>query len=504
MKKGISLLILVFVVFSTFFILNYPSVDDFIYGNMQHSLNIEKSGVITNYNVPGFDVLNTAISLLCNIPYTLLPTIPFQLLPIILLLLATLTLLAKEIEINKNIIYIIAGVYLLSGYAMAYIWSSHICAMLIILTLIFITTLRLKDETQYHFQTSIIFIIGIISLNFISYKLTFIALTFFVFIEIFNLIESKSFKNYPKNANLSYIVLIGFVFTLYFNKFIYNSFIPSVVNPSASEFSSPLLFDKLFKSFSRDINNPLSIYYSTTPHLISYMTIMFLVCVTIILLICSVILISKFIQKKKFSVPEKIFSSMILSTLILSIIYAKLGLPDFGLLVITTFFGYILILQLKKYNKLKIIALFILVLMLLATLISDYQRIEDNFYENQRDSESFHYLDYPSNWLIFNMNSNSRIESDVLTVNYFSLIESASGKKISYKQIISQENILNILQNKKFDNHYLFIFNNKINHFSSEGWHVFRSWSNYQNEIQDNDNLNMIYTSGDTEICSTT
>lgn len=502
MKKEIKLLIMIFVVFSIFFILNYPSVDDFIYGNMKNSFNIEQNAVITNYNIPGFDVLNTTISMLCNIPYTILPTIPFQILPLIFLLLSTFLLLSKtENKLNETLVYFIVGVYLLSAYSIAYIWNPHICAMLILLALILITIFRLKNERDYHLQTSIIFIIGIISLNFLSYKLTFIALMFFIFLQIFNAIESKFSKNSPKNTNLKFIILMGTVFTLFFNKFIYNSFIPSVVDKS--EFSSPLFFDKLFKSFLRNPNDPLSTYYFSSPHILSYLTVIFLICVLIIFLICFIIVISKFIQKKKFSISEKIFSSMSLSTLVLFVIYAKLGLPDFGLLILTTFFGYITIFQLKKWNKLKIMVFLILILMLLVTLASDYQRINNNFYQNQRDYGSFQYLNYPSNWLNINLNPNSKIESDVLTIGYFSLIESISGEKTDYKRVISQGNILNILKNKKFNNKYFFIINNKTGHFDSGGWYVFKSWSNYQNEIHNNNNLNIIYTSGDTEICLT-
>lgn len=231
------------------------------------------------------------------------------------------------------------------------------------------------------------------------------------------------------------------------------------------------------------------------------MTLIFLVCASIILLICYTVLIIKLIQKKKFSISEKVFSSMLLSTIALFAIYANLGLPDFGLLVFTTFLGYIIIFQLKKWNKLKAVAFIILALMLIATLVSCYQRVDNNFYKNQRDYGSFQYLSYPSTWLIDNTDTNSKIESDVLTYGYFSLTEEKLGKKIKYKQVISQDNILNILKNKKFTDKHFFIINNKTKYFSSEGWNVFKSWSNYKNEIHNNSNLNIIYASGNTEIC---
>jgi hypothetical protein len=509
---------LISIVIVFFYIFYFPSVNDFIYGNMKNSMDIITSSHVNNFNAPGYDVFNAELSLITNIPLERLPYIPLQLIPIVLFFYCILISLN---DTNKNItlIFFISLAYLLSSFSPAFIWAPHVAGIILMLMILYLIITRLKNEPNDNNQKSIsiAIIISISSLIFVSYKLTFFTIAFMTFLQLYYIFVNKfknkklqfkvrSIKEMKPNFNFFTLILISIVITLYFNKFIYKAVIPLIIDTSNTEFSGANVISKLFKQ-----SNPsdiLTSFYFKNPYELTTMTTIFLLCVMAILIICTLYLIHKFIRRKKFNLPEIIYIVFIATTFSLNMIYARLGFPDLLYLTMASFIGIIILLQSRdiiknKKTKTKIIS-GIIVLMFIPIVVSGIIRVEGDLYSAQRDYNYNEYLSYPSQWLYSHYTKGNSISSDVLSYSYFAFLESAKSPKTPIrKNVISDQNFMNIISGNTTSSSNYVIINKFIKNFYLTGWSNFNGWSNYEDKIDKNNNLNLIYSSGKVKIIKT-
>lgn len=503
-------ILLVSIVMIGFFIFHYPAFNDFIFGNMDNSYLIQKSAHVAKFNVPGFDVFNTELALISNIPYTILPSLPIPLIPTSLIFFCLLWILYKfKRSLDEVFIFILALIYLLSDYSTAFVWSPHVAGISLLLMLLFLIVKRIKpDEEKKKIDgpVSLLIIITLISLNFISYKLTFLALTLMIFLHLLNVYQDKTnFKSpYPfKKTNFTQLILIGSIVALYFNEFFYRTFLPTILEPSETEFSSANIFAKLLHSFSKVTTDSLSPYYFKNLTQLTYANTFFLSTILIIVSFVVILCIIKLIKREKYSYQEFVFSSLIMSTACLFLIYAGLGLPDFGIITIAAFIGF-LILKDKLIFKDKTKKLFIGVLItiiIVSTFATGVIRITNNVYSEQRDNNGFVYLNYPSKWII--SYGDIITKSDILSESYFSLIRSQEGSKKKVT-VLSNNEFLEIINENEINKSSLInsnvIINKKIDRFYLSGWNVMNGWKNMEQEINNNNHLNIVYTSGNVDI----
>jgi hypothetical protein len=486
----VGIMIMLLLLISFYYLYIYPSISDFCFWHMTSMLQAKDIGRFNlGSGMGGNDFLVAFITYICNIPYD-----TFILQPILLVILAiTFITIFKKTCTSNFICLSLVGIYFTqSNYPSVFTWGCHEVGIVLLFIIGLISIMRM-EKPQHHIQSSILLIILIISMNFISYKMTFITLCYLTCLGLLNL------KNKKKNENFTILILIGLVIVLSFNKFFYNSFLPIIKN--LTSYSPTSGIEKLFPKTQKTL---LSSFYFENIKVIEYAHVLWLLLIAMALIICSVIVFKK-IKNNKISLEDNFFVSCLISSILITITYLMLGLPTFTYIILVGLIGFCFIFKESNIFYKQFVIISILTMMII-NIFCCVLSIENNSYIGHRDS--FNYISTVSDWYInYNndqINNKVAITSDVLTSGYF-MKEFYINKisKFYTAKIFSWDQMLFLLGKDKslpceFNNK--FIINYRLQHFSILGWAKFKSWSHFEKVIKRNVGLNFVYTSGSIDI----
>jgi hypothetical protein len=473
---------------------------------MATAINAEVSGSINLNHVDlGFYILTVILSEISNISYDVLPMLPFLLLPVILLMISILKSICNE----KNFNILLILIYLTPSINNRFGFFPHDIGFTISLTIILLTIWCLRIPSFSYNKPAILFllILSIISLNHISYKLTFFSIIFFVclyIIESFEIATFQSKLNTKKNG-FGLIALIGIVYVLSYNQWIYSTFFPRIMSTPDDRVGG---FEKIFLDFFSNKDNLLSEYFFLRPANLLYAQSVWITLILAGVTLCSLIIVSRFIKREKFSFGEKFILALEIPSILVLGIYTFLGFADMGFLILTGIFCYSAIFQKASLIYRRLILLIILIFIIL----NSYIVIEDvriQYYSGQKEID-YTYLESASKWysdnLAFEYIYNPRYAiTDVFTSAYFSKELSRRNISSNIPEVFSKPQLLTILKplnNNVFSKGILkiLIFNYREPTYTILSWDRFKSWSNYKYIIKTNRYINIVYSSNDIDI----
>lgn len=487
----------------------YPTVDDFIFSNISNAVKAGRDGYFDAGSdpFPGFTASIIILYEICKIPYEVLMTLPLLLISFVLLFLA---ILKRSIG---GFVYPLIAVVCLLHFCMRPVLFCHTQGLLLLLVIVLLTFLRMEHPNQ-QFRTSILIIILLLSLNFVSYKLIAFSMFFICSLYIFEIFEKKFVIHSDViSYRFGVIALVGLTFVLTFNQFFYKSFIPAI-----RKFESPLLgVEKLISLFfTKQRYDPLSEYYFRGEVGHAPLYIAWMIIIGILLIMCATVIFKKIISREYLSIKEKIILSFGVSAGFILIIYTRLGLAEMGYIILTGLFGcgVLLTINSKHCRLFTKSSAFLLFLLSISMLILASQNGDHG---GQKDMGHFRYLISPAKWYLRHVEYTGNVypdtSTDVLTSGYLWKTALSENKSKAYRPaVFSSKELLFILEP---DGHplqtdgrvqryvqHIYIINYKEKHFSIMGWDIINSWSKYKYRIISNPYLNIIYSSGWIDTCA--
>lgn len=511
---------------SYFLLVYYPLIGDgFDYWHMAVVQYTEKSGFIdpAHSNI-GYYILTVIISELSNLSYDIIPTLPLQAIPIILLMIMLLKNISCENLSCENstsslIITAVLLVFITKfGNIDYFAWWAHGVGFILALLILSIVTLRFRSDKNQS-AMSFILIIVIISINYISYKMTFFAISLISSLQILEwLCHFQTKCKITKKSEFIGLILIGITSVLTFNKVFYDQFIPYA--RISSEVTSSGIYKALL-FFQRKPSMQLDQFYFRSPTNIGYANTVWALLILLGIVLSIVILLKKFIRKENFDIGEKVYLTLIMSSLIILIIYTHLGILDISYLMFSGLVGYVVLCKKDSKNN-KIFLISVILFLLLLNTYTTIERVNSDYYGGMRDWNRGEYINAPSKWYIkYMIDENSKMslipaKSDVFTSGYFAK-EIAKENITSYTSgifynpivpyIFSRDNMLFFFRLNdtfsKVEHKNVFIINYRLNYFAAENWETFSSWLSHRQFIEGNPHLNVIYSSGDIVIVAT-
>lgn len=483
-------LIVLFSYFSYFFLTSYPGIADvFDYWNMSIS-----QAVINNATVdfaltnPGFYTLSAIISLICSIDLATLPFLPLQFIPTFLFFF----LLIKKCDANWYVagIMMIVGIFGV-GFPGTVTWWPHGVGSILYLSSIYLSLSQFKFKDKKRIELFFLMLICIVALNFVSYKLTFLALVSLLFIHLSNYLSGTT-----NRFELSAVIAIGSIFVLSFNQTVYNILIPKArLLMDNSAYSGIEIILQVISSKKED--SPLSLFYahhSTELYMINFLLLAILL---LFLIIFITILIIKIIKHHELSPIERVIPSIGLASLIILAIYSEMGLADMALIPFISLLSIPLLLRGNKIIKRTMVVG--LVILLALVLISSFEYWDEKT-TTIRDQNEYSYLspvvDFYNEKIIIDGHT-LHTSTDIFTSGYFMLMDEKLNNNVTAPTGLSEEDaqyLLNIASNNTdfIDNAY--VINYRLDRITIQGWERLDSWSDSKGLILENQRLNVIYS----------
>lgn len=502
---------------SYFLVMDYPEMnDDFEFFHVAKARHVTDTG-FTDVNDPlsGFYVIESVISQITSIPPDYIPRLPLLALPFILIMLSIMVnILDKNIG-SASLSVLIIGLmtlYIMTGNIPNLKFFAHGVGFVVFLSTIYIVSEALY-QNNLRPQLSIILIIYMIDLNYISYKMTVLSIAFLFSLQILSLIFNKLYNdNNVMKQNFAIIALIGIIYFFTFNFIIYNEFIPRAVDITQTGGIERMF---LMSGFNISGQPEISKYYFQPPNTIAIMNSVLLATILLLGIIPAMLIeINKLIKRSEFTICEKIFFSVLMSTGWILLIYMPLGFSEITLLLFPAIFGYIV---LFTTNSKKFVIIIVMILVI-GNVILNTQYMQNDYKQGRKDWNNYQYINIPVTWylengFIKNQLTYRSVRSDVFTTGY--IANEMERRNISYKDDIyfslwhfmpmdikflidHDEN--NILENDRFVKNRFIMINYKLKYFITEGWNKFKSWSDIGKGIRSNPYLNIVYSSGDIDI----
>lgn len=486
----------------------YGNIDEFIFLHIGFSHKIDLLGYIpktdpafydTSPSMPGWYLLPVMISKISDIPYDSLLFLPIQQIALSLLYFCVL------LNISRNKLISALYVLIISTFSHTIYFALHDIGFVIFLSIILlIIILYRSNNSKTYISASSGIILSLISVIFVSYKTTFYALSFIFSLFLIEYFANKNNilainQNFRKTfMNLFAVGIIGF---LAFNQIFYLQFIPLIRIIDESNMGVYKLLT-LFLSSPIDLPALFSLYYNPPVILVYIKTIRAGLIMLFSFLAVSYAVL-KHIKKPKetLSLSYKLLIALILVGFSIFIIYNLLGLFDIGMLTISGIVALLILYNenhLKKYHIKKLICIVSFVLIMLNISYQVTVNVHNDF--PQKDSNYFEYIKPTAKWFMSYVNGTDlKLRTDVLTRGYL-IKEAATDRYItSYPLMISGEELLFITQKSSqstHDKNVLYLLNFKLNHFSIWQWRIIKSLNYFKKEIESNQGLCKIYSSG--------
>lgn len=498
-------LILLCIFFTYFLLVYYPVPSDrYDFWHMAFAINTEKSAHIDfTYSNIGYYILTIFISKITNISYDVIPTLPLLAISLILLIIIIFRRIINNQQISLLIIFLLIIVYTIRyGNQASVQWWTHGIGFILSLLIIYLIILKM-NLNKYSIPIDILLIIALISLNEISYKLTFFILTFLIILQIIEWVFFKRSKlENRRMPTFVPLIMIGVIFALTFNKIFYDTFIPRLID--SPDFFT-LSLNKIFLPFFPISSDSLNQFYFKNLVDIQYANFIWLsiIITGIVILFFNILL--KSIKRKNILFGEKIISALLVSSIIILIVYLSFGVFEVSLLIFSGLLGFSVLSSVNS-NKIRKSVIIIIIILILLNFYVTIRNIENEYDSGTRDNNNIQYITYSSKWYIKNVITNIpsltiKTRSDVFTSGYF-VKEIAKSNVISTYQedVFSKEDMkllltFNTISQDSYEK--IYIINYRLRQFSAKDWEIFDSWARWKNIIDKNQYLNSIYTSGD-------
>ena len=446
----------------------------------------------------GFYSLTIVISFLSGISIEKIFFIPFAIFLFILLSFLLIKLLnySKDYFITSGlslaIVVLLATKY--DSLKLLSFWKCHSVGFLIFLLFLSLVALKCNGKFKDNKIFSILIILTIITENYISYKLTFLMIATLLSLQIIEWIWNEDFWNNLKiNSSYGILSIIGLIFVLTFNYFIYKESIPAM---SVATEVTATGASKAITLFGGSEGSLSSFYFQFTP-LVVYANIIFYLVFFIFGIILSYIFYQKFRYRNTLNSSEKIILAWMISSFMILIIYSNLGIFEISYLIYALAFGVVIIHQ-QYFKQYKTFFFVLISIILISNIIVTFDNTVNNHYEGVRDWNNNLYLKTPYAWYETNIvkeksYENKIVLSDVYTAGNFAMYGSTRNETNLNPIIFSENNIEDYFNLDIPQNNY-YIINYRLNHFYSSGWRTFKSWR--ENEQYKNyNNANSIYNS---------
>ncbi len=485
-------LLLLLVLMSIFFLLvTYPGLDDFTYWR------------VTSETL-------TALSEVTNMPLDVLVLLPIQLYPLLVLMAAAL----RRANGAKLGYLALVGAYLAgsTNFSQFTLWV-HWFGFLLFLQILLLVLVRSNGTGRNLPAFSIALIVSIVSLNFISYKLTFFALAFLASLQSVDWIH-RYLLGGSRSRSLGVhgrVALIGIVFVLAFNQFVYNQLFASV----RVALENPWLgIDWILGVFGSTSTDPLSAFYSHSPTGMIYATLAWLVVLFVALMLCGIMLARRVHSGLELSVGEKAVLASGVAAVLIFVIYTFLGYADLSLAIFVSIIAFATLFA-RNIRRIRQVAVCGIAVLLLLDLALAAQAVNYQFYNGQRDSSGFKYLAPPSEWYIrFGSSGKSGnpaqlagLTSDILTCGYIMKTEAEQGVNNPADCHLFGPNELRYLLGLSDPSLGLgdfrgamFAINYKEPRFAVQGWQFYNSWAAYRQVLDATPYMNRVYSSGDVDL----
>jgi hypothetical protein len=505
--------IIVLSIFLAYFnLFYYPVVsDNFDFWHVGKTITVGMSGHIEpGYQNAGYYVLGVIVAELASLPYEALPTLPLQAIAVIVVSIALLKGAVNQRSYSVLIIILTMLVFVSKyGNKSYFMYYCHGLGFVLAITLCLILLLYLKPQTLMKRQAlSILIILIVISLNYISYKLVFFSIALMVSVLVIDWLYNFRRKDEScSKLNLMALVVFSIVFTFAFNQILYQGFIPRLQGALDSPLSG---LNKLALSFYSPNTTPFDAYYFTYTVGIRNALTVWLAILSLSVLAVSLYLAYKFYQNESFSNGEKVTFGFIIASIGIFAVYNLLGLSVFEYLVYSGLIGYVLLYSTAKDSK-KCRYLIVTALIALLALNGYITMVShEDQYRGIRDYNNFDYITIPAGWyvekaLYDDQSAKRTLYADVFTGGL--MAARVKGVELTdryYPRTFSDDQMAVLLLHeddglKDMDDVFI---NYRLAYFSAESWSTFNSWSNYRNNIHENPLLNTIYSSGDIDCVS--
>lgn len=501
--------IIVLCTFLSFFnLFYYPVVsDNFDFWHVGKIMTVGMSGHIEpGYQNSGYYVFGVMIAKLAALPYDALPTLPIQAIAVIIVSIALLKGVVDWRSPSVLVIILTMLVFVSKyGNKSYFMYYCHGLGFVLAITLCLILLLYLKPLSLKKRQAlSILTILIVLSLNYISYKLVFYSIALILGVLIIDWLYYLRWRGKSSSRQgLTTLAIFSLVFTFAFNQILYRGLIPRLQEASDSPFSG---LDKLMLSFHNPSATPFDTYYFTYAVGVRNALTLWLALLLLSVLVTSLYLAYKFYRNEVLSNGEKVTFGLIIAAIGIFVIYNFLGLSVFEFLVYSGLVGYVLLYHVAGASKRR--RYFVITSLFVLLLLNGYITLtsHEDQYSGIRDYNNFEYITVPVDWCVEkipydNQNSRGSLYVDVFTGGLMAArVTEADLANKYYPRTFSndQMGLLLLHDGDGLKNpNDIFIINYRLSYFSAENWMTFKSWSNYRSAVDENPLLNAIYSSGD-------
>lgn len=507
-RELLGLLLMFLFVMDFYIVFVYPGVSDFDFWHMGISESIEQSGSMRlGDKNAGFYVLTIIVVNVCEISYTHLPFLPLQLIPLFVGLAALFTGSTR----TAATALLCVGAYLtFSANPSQFNWGYHDLGLVLILTLMVASKLHRSDHSRKsRLQSTALLMVLIVALNFMSYKMTLVAVIYLASMELLRRIENRRLTADTRYRKWSFstISAFGIVFILSFNEFFYNEFIPVARLSAEDAYSHSSGLQKLFFGFSAKSEDPLSSYYIQSSSSLLLEHTLWLVILATGLIWGLYLVLGRMKQKRRISVREEDFIGLLGCAALIMVVYTFLGLSELLLVILVGLLGYLLLSNVSR-NRLVRLSIVAVTAMVALNAISAYQASEQGIQSGQRSHSYFDYVNPAAEWCILSNDPDIvTYTTDVFTLGFIDKAAVEKGFGSDMHLVLFDRGQLQSLLNPDYNlttrnvgSEDIYIINYGLDHFETNGWENYESWSNSHESIDESRLFDVVFSSGDVEI----
>ena len=510
--ERLAILLTILTFFTFFFGVIYPSISSFDYWNMAMAVQVQKTGRVSlDGNVPGFYISTVVMSQVSSLSYRSIPTLPIQSIPLILFLAVILRRLSRG-----SLVYLpIVLAYVTFPVAPSqFTWGSHNVAFILFLAIVFAGFKRLRiEDRRTIIANSVAIIVMIASLNFLSYKLTFLSIMLLIMLELVRLMGATRKRTAPfmSGSSFGFLAAFGIVFTFLMNSYFYRTFIPSLRLASEGQFSYSTGLQKILARLSPTKADPLASYYLTSPSPIFVEHLLHYLLVFAALFVIVYPTVGRLLKNRDdLTNEQRLIFALFLTGLSYFVLYQLLGHPGLDYLTLTGIACLALrhrrtSKRTKQFSVIVIGAIIALNCYEVSYLTGNPSTI------GPRDAMEFSYI-YPSAmWYIENSNLDSTVtyETDVFTFGYFMIAGAEHNFSVFWNlDLLTREQLKSLLEPNRNDvqdsgdNNSEFIINYRLDYIELAGWEAYVPFSEFRDKMNSTPMLTRVYSSGYIEVFS--
>lgn len=495
-------IVVLFAVFLIFYLMVYfpTTTNVFDYWHEISLIKIIKNGYIDQYiSLSGYYILTVVLSMVANIDLDLINILPLQFVPLLLIILSITKFIFKE-KFNKSdfdLIFIILFIayFIRFGNQGSVLWWSHGVGFILFLNMTLVI-LKKSNSSRISNELSITYIIMMLGLNYISYKLMFFAFIFIFFYQLIEYAKSVLFKQKP--ANIKKLVLISLIVFLYFNTKFYEG-----IGKLSDQSDLLIGFNRYIFSINPVAYDIFTPYYFKYPSTVLYANIFYIIFIFLILATIILYLLNKVYVMRNIQIYDVFILALISSSLINFLLYTGLGNSDFTFIIFSVIFGSSVILSglVSKFYK---FTLYILIFIIIVNFYTTLLFFNLNYYSGMKGENDYKYIHVLAKKMDLSFFSDddfkyTNVASDIFTSGYMAKeFEKSNVTKVKVKAFSLKDMLLlfNLDKKKAYLKNTYFIINNRLNHFQANDWNVFASWKYHAYILDSNVELKKIYNTG--------